>query len=70
MVHKKRILGEWNKEQSRCFMTSEGLNTVTQNAILYNAANCTVLNNWDNEDVIVQNAITRELERNFDSFSE
>ena len=70
MVHKKRILGEWNKEQSRCFMTSEGLNTVTQNEILYNAANCTVLNNWDNEDVIVQNAITRELERNYDSFSE
>ena len=47
MVHNKRLLGVWNKKQS--FMASEGLTTDTQNAILLNTENCTVLNSLDTE---------------------
>ena len=70
MVHNKRVLGIWNKEQSRSYMTSEGINTVTQNAILFNAANCTVLNNLDSEDANVREAISREIRLCPSSFSQ
>ena len=70
IVHNKRTLGVWNKEQSRSFMTSEGLNTVTQNAILLNASNCTVLNNLASENDDVRDAINREILSSPDTFTQ
>ena len=59
MVHNKRLLGVWNKEQSKSLMSSEGFNTVTQHAVLFNTENCTVLNNLDSENDDVCDAINR-----------
>ena len=70
MIHNKRILGVWNKEQSRSFMTSEGPNTVTQNAILLNASNCTVLNNLESENDDVCDAISREIVSSPNTFTQ
>ena len=51
-------------------MTSEGLNTVTQNAILLNASNCTVLNNLASENDDVRDAINREILSSPDTFAQ
>ena len=61
MVHNKRVLGVQNKKQSRSFMTNEGLNTATQNAILFNAANFTILNSFDSENDDVREMINIEI---------
>ena len=69
IVHNNRVNRNWNKEQSRTFMQSEGINTKTQNEILYNAANCTVEQNLDESDIELGNILEREKNYNPTSFS-
>lgn len=65
-VHTNRVNGTWNKSEACAFMQNEGINTSTQNKILFNAANCTVENNMNNDNLnkmVIQNAVNRKKEK-------
>ena len=68
IVHEKRVNGLWNIEESRAFMQTEGLNTRTQNTILFNAANCTVETILEEVDESVRLGFLREKSLAPDSF--
>lgn len=64
-VHINRVNGTWNKSEACAFMQSEGFNMSTQNKILFNAANCTVKTNMNEDDLnrmVIQNAVNRKKE--------